>query len=135
MKKHVALILLLLVGSIGYSQEATGNLKVLDCSKLKNIKAYNPDYTSRTFVIKGATQESYDNGVLQLVWSVKWSSDCEYEVACVKKLGESQMEVGDKIIMTIVSIDDECFTLKRTFYCKNIPEGEIDPGSTFCLSK
>jgi hypothetical protein len=37
--------------------------------------------------------------------------------------------------MTIVSIDDECFTLKRTFYCKNIPEGEIDPGSTFCLSK
>jgi hypothetical protein len=135
MKKQLALILFLLLGSIGHSQEAPGNLKVLDCSKLKNIKAYNPDYTSRTFVIKGTTQESYDNGVLQLVWSVKWSSDCEYEITCVKKLGESQMEIGDRIIMTIVSIDDECFTLKRTFYCKNIPEGEIDPGSTFCLAK
>jgi len=131
MKKQIALILLLLAGSIGHSQ----TLQTLDCSKFKNIKAYNPDYPARTFVIKGATQESYDNGALQLVWSVKWLSDCEYEVTCVKKVGGSQMEVGDRIIMTIVSIDDECFTLKRTFYCKSFPEGDVDPGSTYCLTK
>ena len=126
--KKLFVLILFLVGALGYSQ-------TLDCSKLKNIKAYNPDYPSRTFVIKGATQESFDKGVLQLVWSVKWVTDCEYEVICVKKLGESQMEVGDRIIMTIVSIDDDCFTLKRTFYCKNFPQGDVDPESSFCLAK
>ena len=128
MKKQIALILLLLVGATSYSQ-------TLDCSKLKNIKAFDPDYPKRTFVIKGATQESYENGVLQLVWSVKPVSDCEYEITCTKKLGESQMMVGDRIVMTIVSIDDDCFTVKRTFFCKNFPEGDVDPGSTYCLSK
>jgi hypothetical protein len=134
MKKQIALILLLAAGSIGYSQTQT-QIQILDCSKFKNIKAYNPDYPKRTFVVKGATQESYDNGVLQLVWGVKWNSDCEYEITCVKKLGESQMELGDRIIMTIVSIDDDCFTVKRTFYSKNFPEGDVDPGSTYCLAK
>lgn len=128
MKKQITLFLLLAVGVMGYSQ-------TLDCSKIKNVKAYNPDYPKRSFVIKGASQESFDNGVLQLVWNVKWISDCEYEVVCTKKLTESQMEVGDRIVMTIVSIDGECFTLKRTFYCKNFPEGDIDPGSTYCIAK
>ncbi|WP_269224170.1 MULTISPECIES: hypothetical protein [Flavobacterium] len=128
MKKQAALILLLLVGAIGYSQ-------TLDCSKFKNIKAFNPDYPKKTFLIKGATQESYDNGILQMVWSVKWITDCQYEVTCTKKTVENQIEVGDRIVMDIVSIDGDCFTLKRTFYCKNFPEGDIDPGSTYCLSK
>ncbi|REG92938.1 hypothetical protein [Flavobacterium aquicola] len=128
MKKKITLILLLFAGSIGYSQ-------ILDCSKLKNIKAYNPDYPKKTFVIKGATQESYDNGVLQLVWSLKWLSDCEYEVTCTKKLVESQMEVGDKIVMTIISIDGDCITVKRTFHAKNFPDGDVDPENTYCISK
>ena len=126
--KKIILILLLIVATTGYSQ-------ALDCSKLKNVKANNPDYPKRSFVIKGATQESYDNGVLQLVWNVKWNSDCEYEVTCVKKLTESQMEVGDRIVMTIVSIDGDCFTVKRTFFAKNFPAGDVDPGSTYCIVK
>jgi len=126
--KKIVLILLLIVATAGYSQAS-------DCSKLKNVKANNPDYPKRTFAIKGATQESYDNGVLQLVWSVKWNSDCEYEVTCVKKLTESQMEVGDRIVNTIVSIDGDCFTVKRTFFAKNFPAGDVDPASTYCIVK
>ena len=128
MKKQITLILLLLAGSLSYSQ-------TMDCSKLKNIKAYNPDYPTKTFVIKGATQESYDKGVLQLVWSLKWLSDCEYEVTCVKKLTESQLEVGDKIVMTVISIDGDCFTLKRTFHAKNFPDGDVDTENTYCIGK
>ncbi len=129
MKKQIALVFILLFSAaMSYSQ-------TLDCSKLKNIKAFDPDYPKRTFLIKGAMQESYENGGLQLVWSVKWVSDCEYEITCTKKLGESQMEVGDRILMTVVSIDDDCFTVKRTFFCKNFPEGDIDPGSTYCIAK
>ncbi|PKB17044.1 hypothetical protein [Flavobacterium sp. 5] len=129
MKKQVLfLFILLFITVLGHSQ-------ALDCSKLKNIKAFDPDYPNRTFILKGATQESYENGVLRLVWSVKTISDCEYEITCVKKLGESQMEVGDRITMTVVSIDDNCFTVKRTFFCKNFPEGDIDPGSTYCIGK
>jgi hypothetical protein len=126
--KKIVLILLLVVGAAGYSQAA-------DCTALKNVKAYNPDYPKRTFVIKDATQESYDNGVLQLLWSVKWTSSCEYEVTCTKKLTESQMEVGDRIVMTIVSVDGDCFTAKRTFFAKHFPQGDIDPASTFCIAK
>jgi hypothetical protein len=135
MKKKIILFLVVLVGVMGYSQGATGNLQTLDCSKLKNIKAYNPDYPKKTFEIKGATQESYDNGVLQLVWGVKWVTDCQYEVTCTKKNGENQIQVGDRIVMDFVSIDGDCFTLKRTFFCKNFPEGDVDPGSTYCLVK
>lgn len=126
--KKIVLILLLVVGATGYSQ-------AVDCAKLKNVKANNPDYPKRTFVIKGNTQESYDNGALQLVWSVKWNSDCEYEVTCVKKLTESQMEVGDRIVHSIVSIDGDCFTVKRTFFAKNFPAGDVDPASTYCIVK
>jgi hypothetical protein len=129
MKKQIALIFIsLFTGAISYSQ-------TLDCSKLKNIKAFDPDYPKRTFTLNGATQESFENGALRLVWSVKTNSDCEYEITCTKKMGESQMEIGDRIVMTIVSIDDDCFTVKRTFFCKNFPEGDIDPGSTYCISK
>lgn len=129
MRKQLLIhFILLFTGFVGYSQ-------TLDCSKLKNIKAFDPDHPKRTFEIKGTTQQSYDNGVLQLVWSVKTNSDCEYEITCVKKLADSQLEVGDKIVMTIVSIDDNCFTAKRTFFCKNFPQGEVDPGSTYCLIK
>ena len=62
MKKQIALIFILLFTAAmtkSYSQ-------TLDCSKLKNIKAFDPDYPKRTFVLKGATQESYENGVLRL---------------------------------------------------------------------
>lgn len=129
MRKQIALVFILLFSAtMSYSQ-------TLDCSKLKNIKAFDPDYPKRTFTLKGATQESYENGVLHLVWNVKTNSDCEYEITCTKKVGESQMEIGDRIVMTIVSIDDDCFTVKRTFFCKNFPEGEVDPGSTYCLAK
>lgn len=135
MKKKIVLILFLLLGAIGYSQEVPAPVQVLDCSKFKNFKAYNPDYPKKSFIVKGAIQESYDNGVLQLVWSVKWLSDCEYEVTCTKINGESPMVLGDKIVMTFVSIDDDCFTLKRTFFCKNFPSGDVDDGSTYCLAK
>ncbi|QKJ61684.1 hypothetical protein [Flavobacterium sp. M31R6] len=128
MKKKIVLILFLVVGAIGYSQ-------ALDCAKLKNIKAYNPDYPKKTFVIKGNTQESYDNGVLQMSWSVKWVTDCQYEVTCTKKSVESQIEVGDRIAVDVMSIDGDCFTIKRTFHCKNIPDGDVDPESTFCIAK
>jgi hypothetical protein len=135
MKKQFVLILFLLIGAIGHSQEAPAAVQVLDCSKFKNFKAYNPDYPKKTFTLKGATQESFENGVLQLVWSVKWLSNCEYEVICTKIIGESQLMVGDRIVMTFVSIDDDCFTLKRTFFCKNFPQGDVDDGSTYCLAK
>jgi hypothetical protein len=128
MKKKIVLILFLVVGAIGYSQ-------TLDCSKLKNIKAYNPDYPKKTFVLKGATQDSFDNGVLQMSWSVTWLTDCQYEVTCTKKSVESQIEVGDKIVVDIMSIDGDCFTIKRTFHCKNLPDGDVDPESTFCIAK
>ncbi|WP_264566026.1 hypothetical protein [Flavobacterium sp. N3904] len=126
--KKTALILLVLLGSVGYSQ-------TLDCSKFKNVTAYNPEFPNRSFMIKDNVQESYNNGVLQMVWDLKWLSECEYEVVCIKKLGETQIALGDRIVVTIISIDNECYTCKRVFYSKDFPEGDVDPKSTFCFKK
>ena len=128
MKKQLSLAIFFLLGVIGYSQS-------LDCSKLKNVKAVDPDYPKKIFVINGTKQESFDSGVLKMEWSVKWLTDCQYEVTCTKKIAESQIEVGDRIVNDIVSIDGDCFTLKRTLYCKNFPQGDVDSGSTFCIAK
>jgi hypothetical protein len=126
--KKTALILLVLLGSMGYSQ-------TLDCKKFKNITAYNPEFPNKSFVIKDNVQESYNNGVLQMVWDLKWITECVYEVTCTKKIGETPIEPGDKIIVTITSINNDCYTCKRVFYSKDFPEGDVDPGSTFCFKK
>src|SRR6187431_293424 len=98
MKTTTTLILLVFLGSMGYSQ-------TIDCSKFKNVTVYNPEFPSRSFVIKGAVQETYTNGELEMVWDLKWIGECEYEVICRKKFGDSQVEVGDKIVVTITGID------------------------------
>ena len=128
MKKTVSLILLILFGTIGYSQ-------TIDCSKLKNVTIYNPEFPNISTIIKGAVQESYNNGVLQMVWDLKWLSECEYEVVCIKKFGETPIALGDRIVVTITSIDKECYTCKRTFYTKDFPEGDVVQVINFVLKK
>lgn len=57
MKKKLTLLLILLFTAvIGHSQTPQTS-QTLDCSKLKNINAYNPDYPKKTFTLKGATQD------------------------------------------------------------------------------
>jgi hypothetical protein len=128
MKQQVALILLLLLGSIGYSQ-------TLDCSKIKNVKAYNPEYTNRSFTIIDGIQENYNNGVLDLAWDVKWINECEYEITCTKSIQNEFIKVGNRIVATITNVDDKCFTLKRTFYSEEFPKGDLSPSTTFCFKK
>ena len=126
MKKKLVLILLVLSGAIGYSQS-------LDCSKIKNGKFYNPEYPNKITLRKDNIQESYNDELLQLVWSVKWISECEFETVCTKSIGNVPIAVGDKIVTTITSIDGKCYTCKRTFYSKENPDGDVDPSSTFCI--
>jgi hypothetical protein len=128
MKKKLALILLILLGTIGYSQ-------TIDCSKLKNVTIYNPEFPNRTTIRKGAVQENYNNGVLQMVWDLKWISECEYEITSIKKFVEDPIDVGDKIVVTITSIDNDCYTYKRVFYSKDFPEGDVNPSRTTCFKK
>jgi hypothetical protein len=124
--KKLAVLILLLIGSFGYSQ-------TLDCSKIKNGKFYHSEYPNKSFIIKDNLQENYNNGELKIVWDLKWITECEYELICIKVFGENVIQPGDKIIATITSIDNKCYTCKRTFYSKDFPNGDVDPGSTFCI--
>jgi hypothetical protein len=128
LKVTTTIILLALLGSMGYAQ-------TIDCSKFKNVSVYNPEFPNISTIIKGAVQESYNNGVLQMVWDLKWLSECEYEVVCIKKFGETPIALGDRIVVTITSIDKECYTCKRTFYTKDFPQGNVNPSSIFCFKK
>lgn len=126
--KQIAIFILLLIGSIGFSQS-------LDCSKIKNGKFYHSEFPDRVTIRKDNIQENYNNGVLELVWNVIWTSECQFEIICTQSIGNSFIAVGDKIVGTITNIDNECYTCKRTFYSKVFPDGDQNPSTTFCFKK
>jgi hypothetical protein len=127
MKKATTLILLFLFGSMGYSQ-------TMDCSKLKNVTVYGVEFPTRYSIRKGAVQETYNNGELEMVFDLKWIGECEYELICSEKFVDHQIEVGDKIVVTITSIDNDCYTCKRVFYSKEFPLGDV-ASKTYCFKK
>lgn len=124
--KKLAVLLLLVIGSFGYSQ-------TLDCSKIKNGKFYHSEYPERTSIRKDNIQEGYNNGVLEVVWNVVWINECQYEIICAKKTPNSMFAIGDKIVVEVTSIDNECYTCKRTFYSKVFPDGDVNPSTTYCI--
>ncbi|MWB92888.1 hypothetical protein GON26_00775 [Flavobacterium sp. GA093] len=127
MTKKIVLIALLLLGSIGYSQS-------LDCSKFKNGKFYNTSFPSSYFVIKDAIMEDIDNDVVLCTWSLYWLSDCEYEVVCTKSMIEN-ITIGEKIVVTITDIKDDCFKFNRKLIGKKFDDGSDTVSFYSCIKK
>jgi hypothetical protein len=117
MKKIIIITAILMFGKFGFSQS-------LDCAKYKNIKFYNPANPNRYSVRKDSIQEVFSNGKLEIVWGVKWRSECEYEMVCVKNLGNAPIIPGNKVICTIISSENECFTVSGIFYSEEFPNGD-----------
>ncbi|MBF4472452.1 MULTISPECIES: hypothetical protein [Flavobacterium] len=127
MNKNLIFIAFLLLGSIGYSQS-------LDCSKFKNGKFYNKSFPSSNFVIKDTIVEDFNNDDLFFTWSIKWINDCEYEAVCTKSTTDF-IAVGDKMIVTITSIEDECFAFNRKLIDKKFADGSDTKSFYSCIKK
>ena len=127
MYKKIIYLALLLLGSIGYSQS-------LDCSKFKNGKFYNPSFPSSTCVIKDTSMEDFGDDVLYFTWSIKWLNDCEYEAVCTKSTDDF-VAIGDKMIVTIIATNDDCFGFKRKLLGKTFADGSDTKSFYSCITK
>jgi hypothetical protein len=127
MNKKIFFLALLLLGSISYSQK-------LECSKFKNGKFYNTSFPSSYFVIKDTIMEDFGNDILYFAWSLKWLNDCEYEAVCTKSTDDF-IAVGDKMIVTITDINDNCFAFNRKLLDKKFADGSDTKSFYSCIKK
>lgn len=127
MNKKIFFLALLLLGSISYSQK-------LDCSKFKNGKFYNTSFPSSYFVIKDTIMEDINDEVVVCAWSIKWLNDCEYEAVCTKSTVDF-IAVGEKIIVTITDINDDCFAFNRKLLDKKFADGSDTKSFYSCIKK
>jgi hypothetical protein len=113
--KKIATLILFTFSFAGYSQS-------LDCNKLKNGKYYAPYYPSSSFVIKDNIMEDYINNELVVAWDLKWLNNCEFEVVCTSST-EALVAVGDKMIVSITSINGNCLDFDRKLLNKKFKDG------------
>ena len=114
----------------------TSNAQTLDCKKFRTGKFYYPGLPDKISLRKDSTQESYDNGKLEMLWKVKWLSECEYELTCEQVFEDPYpIKKGDRIVATIVKTEDDCFTTSIMFYNEANPEGQAIPSGEMCIKK
>jgi hypothetical protein len=114
----------------------TCNSQELDCKKFKNGLFYYPTLPEKTSIRKDSIQESYNNGKLEMIWKVRWLTECEYEIICDKVLIESiPIRKGDRIVAKIVKTEGNCFTSELKFYNSENPEGLSFPAGELCIKK
>lgn len=117
----------MLLGTFAYSQK-------LDCNKFKNGKFGAAAFPDEYFVRKDAIQESYMDGKVETVWSIKWLSDCKMEAVCVKNYGSEYVKVGDRSVSEFTDFYDDCYTISILYYNKEHPNGDAFKRG-FCVLK
>lgn len=115
MKKTLVFVLCLL-GSFAYSQK-------LDCTAFKNGKFAAPAFPNEYSIRKDSIQESYMNGKLETVWSIKWLTECKFEAICIKNNGSEYVKLGDRSVSEIIYTDEDCVTLSILYYNEENPKG------------
>lgn len=118
---------ILLTGFIAYSQKT-------ECSKFKDIKFYSPAHPSQYCVRKDSIEETYTDNKLDLIWSIKWLSDCKYEKVCTKNFGSEPVKPGDKFLYTIFATEDDCFYVNISYTNEKYPDGDTFQRG-LCLKK
>lgn len=107
-----------------------------DCNRFKNGKFYYPSMPDKISIRNGDIQKSYVYENLEMIWSVHWINDCEYDLVCTEILGNSSdFEVGERIKVEIVSSVKNCYYSMLTIYNKEYPSGYHLPGGPFPLCK
>lgn len=125
--KKIIFFSLMSFGTLGYAQK-------LDCNKFKTGKFGAAAFPDEYFIRKDSIQESYMDGKVETVWSVKWLSDCKMEAVCVKNFGSKFVNVGEKYISEFTDIYDDCYTISMLYFSKEYPKGDSFTRG-FCVLK
>lgn len=112
------------------------NSQMVECEKFKTGKFIYPSIPNVVSLRKESTQESYRNGKLEMIWTVKWLTECQYEMICEKIFVDPcPIKKGDRIVATIVKTEGDCFTATLMIYNDNFPKGMSIPGGPMCFEK
>jgi hypothetical protein len=107
-----------------------------DCLKYRTGKFGYPDLPGKISLRKDSVQESYNDGKLEMLWEVKWISECKYQLTCVKLFNDKYpIGIGDRIVATIISTTENCFTAETIYYSNKYPNGVAMPPAPMCLVK
>lgn len=99
-----------------------------NCEDFKVGEFVYPGNPNKLSVRKDSVQESYNNGKLEMLWSVKWINDCTYEMVCQKVFSENiPIKVGDRIVTTILETDSKCYKFSYIVYNAYYPNGFVSP--------
>ncbi len=129
MKKTLTFLTLILL-------TITCNAQVVDCAKFRTGKFYTPDIPNTIELRTDSTQNGYSNGVLQMIWKIKWLNDCKYQMTCERVLNDTlPIKKGDRIVATIIKTTGDCFTMSIMFYNSDYPEGMTIPDGEMCIKK
>jgi hypothetical protein len=69
-------------------------------------------------------------------WTVKWTDNCNFELIfkdANKK--DSTYNLGDRIAVSIISIEEDCYKFTSIFYSKKNPDGKKMPIGEMCVKK
>jgi hypothetical protein len=109
-----------------------------DCAKFTTGRFGYPDLPGKISLRKADTQESYNNGVLEMLWTVRWIDECRYELTLKKVYSKDypMFHKGDRILCEIVATEDDCFTTRTTLFNAQFPAGLVsDKPATMCIVK
>ncbi len=115
---------------------STSNSQTVDCKKFRNGTFYYPGMPGKVSVRLDSIQKSYSNDKLEMIWRVKWITDCQYEMRCDLVLGDTSfVRRGDRIVANIINADENCFTASLVYYTPENPMGEKLPGGPLCIKR
>ena len=81
-------------------------------------------------------QTSYFKGEMTVTWSIKWTSECSFDLIFEKAANsDGVFKKGDKISSTIIATDGDCYTFKSKFYDGKSADGEDIPIGQMCIKK
>lgn len=106
----------------------------VECSKFENGSFIYPKLEGKKSVRKGSVQKSYTDGKLEMIWKVKWLSECKYELICKKVINKEYLfQKGDKISCTIIETEGNCLYIANIFYNSINPNGVEVPTAYMCI--
>lgn len=129
MKLSITLLFAILISNMT-------NAQTPDCKKYRTGRFSYPELPGKTSLRKDSVQESYNNGKLEMIWKVRWITDCQYELTCIKLFtDEYPIKIGDRILTIILSTDETCYTSASKYFTEKNPEGIAMPAAPLCLVK
>lgn len=129
--KNLILFTFIFLSVFGYAQTP-------DCKKFKNGTFIYPQIPDYGYSIReNETQRSYIKSKdMWVIWTVKWIDDCKFDLIFKEASNnDGTYNIGDKISVTIISSEKDCYKFSSVFFSTKNPEGKKMPIGEMCLKQ